>query len=208
MPLVNIEVIKDVFTPAQKQQLIEKVTDAMVSVEGEGTSRRHLGAYPGVRARPLGDRRTKPSGQRCQSDGGIGGGRPRLIPPVRSAYTRRVCLDIAASPRRQRLIDDMTKRRFWREAQLNYIRDVGGSPRSMAAFAFELLESCRAGIHPELARTDPRTNGSFSRVARQKLPGSLPPSLSRSADRGRGPRSGRLATDPVAVAAGAVTFYL
>jgi 4-oxalocrotonate tautomerase len=36
MPMVNIEVIKDVFTPTQKQQLIEKVTDAMVSVEGEG----------------------------------------------------------------------------------------------------------------------------------------------------------------------------
>lgn len=36
MPMVNIEVIKDVFTPAQKQQLIEKVTEAMVSVEGEG----------------------------------------------------------------------------------------------------------------------------------------------------------------------------
>jgi 4-oxalocrotonate tautomerase len=35
MPLVNIEVIKGVFTPAQKSQLIEKVTDAMVSVEGE-----------------------------------------------------------------------------------------------------------------------------------------------------------------------------
>ena len=35
MPLVTIEVIKDVFTPAQKQDLITKVTDAMVSVEGE-----------------------------------------------------------------------------------------------------------------------------------------------------------------------------
>jgi 4-oxalocrotonate tautomerase len=35
MPLINIEVIKDVFTPAQKQELIEKVTDAVVSVEGE-----------------------------------------------------------------------------------------------------------------------------------------------------------------------------
>ncbi len=35
MPLVNIEVIKDVFTPAQKRTLIERVTDAMVSVEGE-----------------------------------------------------------------------------------------------------------------------------------------------------------------------------
>jgi 4-oxalocrotonate tautomerase len=35
MPLVTIDVIKDVFTPAQKQKLIEKVTDAMVAVEGE-----------------------------------------------------------------------------------------------------------------------------------------------------------------------------
>jgi 4-oxalocrotonate tautomerase len=35
MPLVNIDIIKDVFTPQQKRELIEKVTDAMVSVEGE-----------------------------------------------------------------------------------------------------------------------------------------------------------------------------
>jgi site-specific recombinase XerD len=32
---------------------------------------------------------------------------------------------IAASPLRQRLIDDMTMRRFGRETQRNYIRDVG-----------------------------------------------------------------------------------
>ena len=35
MPLVNIEVIKGVFTPAQKGELIERVTEAMISVEGE-----------------------------------------------------------------------------------------------------------------------------------------------------------------------------
>ena len=35
MPLVTIDVIKDVFTPKQKQQLIEKVTAAMIEVEGE-----------------------------------------------------------------------------------------------------------------------------------------------------------------------------
>jgi len=35
MPLVTIDVIKDVFTPDQKRALIEKVTDAMVAVEGE-----------------------------------------------------------------------------------------------------------------------------------------------------------------------------
>jgi 4-oxalocrotonate tautomerase len=35
MPLVDIHVIRDVFTPSQKQALIEKVTEAMVAVEGE-----------------------------------------------------------------------------------------------------------------------------------------------------------------------------
>ena len=35
MPMVTIDVIKDVFTPAQKQQLLAKVTDAMIAVEGE-----------------------------------------------------------------------------------------------------------------------------------------------------------------------------
>jgi 4-oxalocrotonate tautomerase len=35
MPLVDIHVIRDVFTPAQKQELIKKVTEAMVAVEGE-----------------------------------------------------------------------------------------------------------------------------------------------------------------------------
>jgi 4-oxalocrotonate tautomerase len=35
MPLVDIHVIRDVFTPAQKQALIEKVTDAMIAIEGE-----------------------------------------------------------------------------------------------------------------------------------------------------------------------------
>ena len=35
MPMVTIDVIKDVFTPKQKQELIAKVTEAMVEVEGE-----------------------------------------------------------------------------------------------------------------------------------------------------------------------------
>ena len=35
MPLVTIDLIKDVFTPSQKQQLIDKVTEAMIAVEGE-----------------------------------------------------------------------------------------------------------------------------------------------------------------------------
>ena len=35
MPLVDIHVIKGVFTREQKSAMIAKVTDAMVSVEGE-----------------------------------------------------------------------------------------------------------------------------------------------------------------------------
>lgn len=35
MPLVTIEVIENVFNSEQKKEIIEKVTDAMVSVEGE-----------------------------------------------------------------------------------------------------------------------------------------------------------------------------
>ncbi|MEQ8268673.1 MAG: tautomerase family protein [Parvibaculum sp.] len=35
MPLVTIDVIKDVFTPAQKREIISTITDAMVAIEGE-----------------------------------------------------------------------------------------------------------------------------------------------------------------------------
>ena len=35
MPLITIDVIKNVFTPNQKQELIEKITEAAIAVEGE-----------------------------------------------------------------------------------------------------------------------------------------------------------------------------
>ena len=35
MPLIQVRVIKDVFTKEQKRQMISKLTDAMVSIEGE-----------------------------------------------------------------------------------------------------------------------------------------------------------------------------
>ena len=35
MPLVTIDLIKDVFTPGQKAELIENVTEAMIATEGE-----------------------------------------------------------------------------------------------------------------------------------------------------------------------------
>jgi 4-oxalocrotonate tautomerase len=35
MPLINVKLIEGVFTPGQKQEIIHKLTDAMVSIEGE-----------------------------------------------------------------------------------------------------------------------------------------------------------------------------
>ena len=35
MPFVNIKIIEGVFNKKQKQEMIEKVTDTMVSIEGE-----------------------------------------------------------------------------------------------------------------------------------------------------------------------------
>ena len=35
MPLINVKVIEGVFTDAQKHDIIERLSDAMVSIEGE-----------------------------------------------------------------------------------------------------------------------------------------------------------------------------
>ena len=35
MPLINVRLIEGVFTPAQKRSMVEKLTNAMVSIEGE-----------------------------------------------------------------------------------------------------------------------------------------------------------------------------
>jgi 4-oxalocrotonate tautomerase len=35
MPLIEVHLIEEVFNPAQKRQIIQKLTDAMVSIEGE-----------------------------------------------------------------------------------------------------------------------------------------------------------------------------
>ena len=35
MPLINVKVIENVFSDEQKNQMVEKLTDAMVSIEGE-----------------------------------------------------------------------------------------------------------------------------------------------------------------------------
>ena len=35
MPFINVKLIEGVFTPAQKQEMIRKLTETMVSIEGE-----------------------------------------------------------------------------------------------------------------------------------------------------------------------------
>jgi len=35
MPLIEVHLIEKVFTPEQKRQMISKLTDAMVAIEGE-----------------------------------------------------------------------------------------------------------------------------------------------------------------------------
>lgn len=35
MPLIEVKAIEEVFTPAQKKEIITKLTDAMVAIEGE-----------------------------------------------------------------------------------------------------------------------------------------------------------------------------
>ncbi len=35
MPLINVKLIEDVFTSEQKGQIVERLTDAMVSIEGD-----------------------------------------------------------------------------------------------------------------------------------------------------------------------------
>jgi 4-oxalocrotonate tautomerase len=35
MPLIQVKLIEEVFTPAQKREIITRLTDAMVAIEGE-----------------------------------------------------------------------------------------------------------------------------------------------------------------------------
>jgi 4-oxalocrotonate tautomerase len=44
VPLVTIKVIEGVFTQEQKQQMIDRVTEAMLSVEGENMRPVNLGS--------------------------------------------------------------------------------------------------------------------------------------------------------------------
>ena len=54
MPFVNVKVIEGVFTPDQKQAMVKRLTDTMVSRSGRGHARGHLGGGRGGPQRRLG----------------------------------------------------------------------------------------------------------------------------------------------------------
>ena len=94
MPLINVKLIEDVFTSEQKGQIVERLTDAMVSIEGENMrgvtwvvveevhsgdwgiggqplthggrqgARRRHARLAGIRAKPAGTRRASCAGGR------------------------------------------------------------------------------------------------------------------------------------------------
>ena len=43
MPLIQVKLIEEIFTSAQKKEMIAKLTDAIVAIEGGNTRPRHLG---------------------------------------------------------------------------------------------------------------------------------------------------------------------
>ncbi len=69
MPLIQVKLIEGVFSNAQKQEMIRKLTDAMVSIEGE-TMRSNLGGHRRGPERELGHRWEGPDHGRDQGHGG------------------------------------------------------------------------------------------------------------------------------------------
>ena len=54
MPLIQVKLIEEVFTPAQKKEIITKLTDAMVAIEGENLRPFTLVTVEDVRSGDLG----------------------------------------------------------------------------------------------------------------------------------------------------------
>ena len=128
MPLINVKLIEDVFTPEQKGEIVEKLTDAMVSIEGENMRGVTWVVIEEVRERRLGYRRQRPEDRGRQGDG-----RRRLtdcpylrVPCVWAALDSGSCggHDRGASsrPRRRRLTPALSARAF---------REPRGAPRQV-----------------------------------------------------------------------------
>ena len=83
MPLVNVKLIEGVFTSAQKQEMIRKLTDTMVSIEGENNAPGDDGYNRGGQERRLGDRRQLLNHGRRE---GPGGWQVQKLAPYRSSW--------------------------------------------------------------------------------------------------------------------------
>ena len=68
MPLLNVKLIEGVFTPSQKQEMVRKLTDAMVSIEGENMRPATIVIVEEVKRR-LGLWRQANHDRRCESAG-------------------------------------------------------------------------------------------------------------------------------------------
>ena len=76
MPLIEVHLIENVFNPEQKRQIIQKLTDAMVSIEGENMRGVTLGQNFRSHERRMGhrwsaaDHRSR-QGSRSRPKGGV-----------------------------------------------------------------------------------------------------------------------------------------
>ena len=66
MPLIQVKLIEGVFTAPQKQEIVERLTDAMVAIEGESMRNGHVVPGRGGRQRRVGRRRPGPHRRRRQ----------------------------------------------------------------------------------------------------------------------------------------------
>ena len=66
VPLIQVKLIEGVFTAPQKREIVERLTDAMVEIEGESMRRIDLVHGRGGRQRRVGHRRPGPDGRRGQ----------------------------------------------------------------------------------------------------------------------------------------------
>jgi 4-oxalocrotonate tautomerase len=77
MPLIQVNLIEEVFTPEQKRQIIKKLTDAMVEVEGEAMRGVTWVTIQEVRSGEWGDRRPAVDHGRREGTRGWQSGRVR-----------------------------------------------------------------------------------------------------------------------------------
>src|SRR3954453_4419806 len=70
MPLIQVKIVEGVFSAAQKQEMIRKLTDTMVSIEGEAMRQVTWVVVEEVKSGSWGIGGEGPDHRRCQGHGG------------------------------------------------------------------------------------------------------------------------------------------